>query len=88
MIFPGFGVRGSRDLTRKMGRDELLGTHHRNPGSCSVLYMAKNLFRYDPATTTSTTVAQWAAPGEAGSKIFPKFQTANDIFFLTTFPIS
>jgi hypothetical protein len=43
--------------------------------------MAKKLFRYDPATTTSTTVAQWAGPGEAGSKIFPKFQTANDIFF-------
>lgn len=55
--------------------------HHRNPGSCSFRYIAKQLFQYGPAATTSTTVAQCTGPGEAGSKIFPNFQTANAIFF-------
>jgi hypothetical protein len=42
--------------------------------------VANKLFRYDPDVTSPTTVAQWTGPGEAGSKIFPNFQTANDFF--------
>jgi hypothetical protein len=43
--------------------------------------MAKKLMRWDLGGIRSTPIAQWTGLGEAGSKIFPKFQTANDIFF-------
>jgi hypothetical protein len=46
-----------------------------------LVYITKQLFRYDPDTATPAPIAQWAGPGEAGSKIFPKFQTTNDICF-------
>ena len=54
---------------------------HQKTQSCSVLHMAKKLLLRDHMAITPGWVAQWTGLGEAGPKIFPKFQTANDIFF-------
>jgi hypothetical protein len=54
---------------------------HRKKLSCSFLHMAKKILRRDLGGIMPTLIAQWTGPGEAGSNIFPKFQTTDGIVF-------